>query len=358
MPNVAADDVREMAQRNHLAVTIEPPGDDEAPPTLLQNPERVAGAEGCVTFYITPGYHSWDPTTVVFFSFSLFFAMIISDAGYGLFMAVLLGIFWRKFGEHDAGPRIRNLLVGIVSATVIYGVLVGSYFGLEPAAGTPLDWLRLRIGGKSMLHKDNQNAMMVIAVAIGVAHLSLANLMSALQSRKNLRWLGHLGWAMLMIGAFLVGSGMMTQIKLLNTIGVGLACVGGISILLCSSDRPLFTLSLKTHAMRLADGVMQVTNLSKALGDVLSYLRLFALGLASAKLAITFNGLAGGVYEKGGIGILLALVILLVGHGINFLLCLMGGVVHGLRLNCIEFFNWGLSQEGYAFEPFKKKANR
>ena len=91
---------------------------------------------------------------------------------------------------------------------------------------------------------------------------------------------------------------------------------------------------------------------------MLSYLRLFALGLASAKLAITFNDLAGGIYEKGGIGILLAFVILLVGHGINFLLCLMGGVVHGLRLNCIEFFNWGLSQEGYAFEPFKKKANR
>ena len=179
MPNVAADDVREMAQRNGLAVTIEPPGDDEAPPTLLQNPERVAGAEGCVTFYITPGYHTWDPTTVVFFSFSLFFAMIISDAGYGLFMAVLLAIAWRKFGEHEAGPRIRNLLVGIVSATVIYGVMVGSYFGLEPAAGSPLDWLRVRIGGKPML--DNQNAMMVIAVAIGVAHLSLANLMSALQ---------------------------------------------------------------------------------------------------------------------------------------------------------------------------------
>jgi len=161
-----------------------------------------------------------------------------------------------------------------------------------------------------------------------------------------------------MIGAFLIGSGMMTKIELLHTIGVGLASAGGISILLFSSDRPLLTFSPKTHALRLVDGVMQVTNLSKAFGDVLSYLRLFALGLASAKLAITFNDLAGSIYEKGGIGILLALVILLVGHGINFLLCLMGGVVHGLRLNCIEFFNWGLSQEGYAFQPFKKKANR
>ena len=146
---------------------------------------------------------------------------------------------------------------------------------------------------------ENQNAMMVIAVAIGVAHLSLANLMSAFHTRKNLRWLGHLGWAMLMIGAFLIGSGMMTEIELLRTIGVGLASVGGISILLFSSDRPLLTFSPKTHAMRLVDGVMQVTNLSKAFGDVLSYLRLFALGLASAKLAITFNDLAGGMLREG-----------------------------------------------------------
>ncbi len=239
---------------------------------------------------------------------------------------------------------------------MIYGVLVGSYFGVEPPAGSLLDWLRVRIGGKPML--ENQNAMMVIAVAIGIAHLSLANVINAFCDRKHLRWLGHLGWAMLMIGGFLLLSGKFIELPALTTIGLGLASLGGICILFFSSNRPLLTLDWKQYGMRMVDGVMQVTNLSKAFGDVLSYLRLFALGLASAKLAITFNGLAGGAYDKGGIGILLAIVILLVGHGINFLLGLMGGVVHGLRLNCIEFFNWGLNQEGYAFQPFNKKANR
>ncbi len=105
MPVVAADDVREMANRNNLAVIIEPPREDEAPPTLLHNPDRVAGAEGCVTFYITPGYHTWDPTTVVFYSFSLFFAMIIADAGYGFFMACLLALSWQKIVRTNTGSR-------------------------------------------------------------------------------------------------------------------------------------------------------------------------------------------------------------------------------------------------------------
>ena len=356
MPAAAADDVRVLAHRNHLALTIEPPGEDEEPPTLLENPERVAGAEGCVTFYITPGYHAWDPTTVVFFSFSLFFAMIIADAGYGFFMAGILAIAWLRIGRHRSGRRIRGLLVGIVSATIIYGVLVGSYFGVEPAKGSLLDALRIRIGGRPMM--ENQNAMMTIAVAIGVAHLSLANVLSAFRDRKQLRWVGHLGWAMLMIGAFLFGSGLLLEIEPLRLVGIGLAGLGGIGILFFSSERPLLSADWKVQAMRLVDGVMQVTNLSKAFGDVLSYLRLFALGLASAQLAITFNGLASGAFERGGIGILVAMLILVAGHAINFLLGLMGGVVHGLRLNCIEFFNWGLSQEGYAFQPFRKKANR
>ncbi len=356
MPTVAAADVRALAERNQLAVTIEPPGEDDVPPTLLENPERVAGAESCVTFYITPAYHAWDPTTIVFFSFSLFFAMIISDAGYGFFMAVILTLFWRQIGMHKSGRRIRNLLLGIVSATIIYGVLIGSYFGVQPATGSLPDLLRIRIDGQPMM--ENQNAMMAIAVAIGVAHLSLANVLAACRDRKQLRWVGHLGWAMLMIGAFLIGWAVLMELESLRVIGVGLASLAGIGILFFSSDRPLLSADWKVHGMRLVDGLMQLTNLSKAFGDVLSYLRLFALGLASAQLALTFNGLASGALEKGGIGVLLAMVILVAGHGINFLLALMGGVVHGLRLNCIEFFNWGLNQEGYAFQPFRKKANR
>lgn len=355
IPQSAVHDVIKLAQQHRLAAILAEPRADESPPTLLKNPERIAGAEKLVTFYITPGYQAWDPTPVVFLSFSLFFAMIIADAGYGLIMALLLALTWRRFAQHRTGGRIRALLIGITSATIAYGVLVGSYFGTEPQSGTTLDSLRVRLDGKPMM--ENQNAMMVIAVAIGVLHLALANTIVAIRKRGKLRSLGHFGWALVMVGAFLLGMGSYAQIETLVASGATMAGIGGLGILLFSSERPWWTLDWKAHGMRLVDGLMQITNVSKAFGDVLSYLRLFALGLASAQLAITFNSMASGVYQRGGIGILFAILILIVGHGINFLLGLVGGVVHGLRLNCIEFFNWGLSQEGYAFQPFRKRTN-
>ena len=353
-PRAAVQDVCALAARHQAAVTHLPASEADQPPTLLKNPERIAGAEGCVTFYITPGYHSWDPTGIVYFSFSLFFAMIVADAGYGLLLAGLLVLLWRKLSRSESGRRFRDLLAGIVVCTIAYGVVLGSYFGVEPAPGTLLNSLMVRIDGEPLM--NHQTIMMVLAVAIGVLHLSVANLVSAWQRRRSFRCLGHLGWAVVMVGGFLFGIGRFQEIEPLVQLGTALVPGGAAAVLLFSSERPLFTLRPMTHLGRLVDGVMQCANVSKAFGDALSYLRLFALGLASAQLAVTFNGLASDAAQVGGVGVLLALLILLVGHGINFLLGLMGGVVHGLRLNCIEFFNWSLTDEGFPFQPFKKKA--
>ena len=90
-------------------------------------------------------------------------------------------------------------------------------------------------------------------------------------------------------------------------------------------------------------------------GDVLSYLRLCALGLSSAKLAETFNSLARGAWDNAGVGVIAAIAIVILGHTLNLLLGIMSGVVHGLRLNCIEFFKWSLPEEGYLFTAFAKK---
>jgi V/A-type H+-transporting ATPase subunit I len=115
---------------------------------------------------------------------------------------------------------------------------------------------------------------------------------------------------------------------------------------------------LRSVLLRLLDGMRALTGVTRVFGDVLSYLRLFALGLASASLALTFNDLAQQASQVRGMGLLFAILILLVGHLLNLLLALMSGVVHGLRLNYIEFYNWALSGEGYAFQPFKKKESR
>lgn len=107
---------------------------------------------------------------------------------------------------------------------------------------------------------------------------------------------------------------------------------------------------------RMMGGLLGLARITNAFGDVLSYLRLFALGLASASLALTFNGLAGDVVEAlPGVGVLFAFFILVIGHAVNLALAIMSGFVHGLRLNVIEFFNWGLPEEGRPFQPFARK---
>lgn len=133
--------------------------------------------------------------------------------------------------------------------------------------------------------------------------------------------------------------------------------LGGLLVLLFTSDRP-FSFTPAHLLGRLVDGLKGVTGVSKVFGDVLSYLRLFALGLASIKLAEAFNGLAATSFASSGLGILLGVLTLVVGHGINFAMGIMSGVVHGLRLNLIEFFNWSLPEDGEQFRAFEKKASK
>ena len=125
-------------------------------------------------------------------------------------------------------------------------------------------------------------------------------------------------------------------------------------MLLFSSDEP-FSLAPKKLFVRLVAGVKGATQLTKAFGDVLSYLRLFALGLAAFKLAEVFNGMAASAFEIKGVGLLLGVLILIVGHGLNFVMGIMSGVVHSLRLNLIEFLSWSLTEEGRPFAAFVKK---
>ena len=166
-----------------------------------------------------------------------------------------------------------------------------------------------------------------------------------------------------MLGGLVAGVGSFADIgesaaERASSFG-GLLLVGGLAtVFLFSSQRPLFSFSLKNHALRFVDGLQGLTGISSLFGDVLSYLRLFALGLAGGKLSATFNDLAASAWESAGFGVILAILIAVLGHTLNLVLSIMSGVVHGLRLNCIEFFKWGLPEEGYSFKTFAKKARQ
>lgn len=374
VPEKSISAIESFATQHRLAYTIEPPAPSDAPPTLLTNPRAVSGAEGAVTFYMTPSYTAWDPTWLMYVSFSLFFAMIMADAGYGIVMAVILAVMTKKLRASEGGRRIYGLLVAIVTLTILYGVVIGSYFGASPSEGGLLDRLVWKRNGSSIM--NDQASMMLIAASIGVFHLMIANLISAWNARGRSRALGYVGWASALVGGLVMAIAKLTSPPLVAWIasqtgsGEGelsalfwqAGCTGlavGLGMIFCfSSERPLLSSSAKDWLWRPLEGLMGLTNISKAFGDSLSYLRLFALGLASAQLAVTFNGLASKAMEMTGVGILLGSLIFLVGHTLNLALGVVGGVVHGLRLNCIEFFSWSLTDEGYPFRAFCKKADR
>jgi len=344
VPHSRAADVLDFAERRGLACTVEDPGLGENPPVLLENPPRLSAGEDLVAFFQLPGYRDWDPSIVVFVSFALFFAMILSDAGYAAVLAVCLAFLWKRMGRTASGKRMRSLAASIVGGSVAYGVLVGSYFGLAPTEGSPL-------GSLKILEINDFDAMMKLSVMVGGLHVALANLMVAWNRRDSSTALAPIGWIIILasgLGLMLLGldSGFAT-------VAWWVIGAGGTCILLFSSERPMRRVI--DILWRMWDGLKAVMGLSGAFGDVLSYLRLFALGLSSASLAVTFNQLAVQAMDTPGIGLLFGLAILLLGHALNIILAIISGVVHGLRLNLIEFYNWGVSGEGDTFRAFRKK---
>jgi V/A-type H+/Na+-transporting ATPase subunit I len=348
-PGESVAALRQFADGRQLALIIEQPGPQETPPTLLHNRPALRGGEGLVTFYRTPGYHMWDPSKAVFFAFAVFFAMIFSDAGYGLVLGLILLVTWKRLGRSNGGRDLRDLILALVVGSIIYGVLVGTYFGVRPPAGS---WL----ASLHVLDPEDQRLMMWIAIGMGVAHLTFANLVTAWRRRRTPMALSAVGWACIILGGFCLGLGKSRSgLERLATVGLAGLGLGGLLVLVFSSERPI-NLTPKALFGRLTDGLKATTSLSKVFGDVLSYLRLFALGLASVKLAEAFNDLAGRSFASRGAWILLGLLVLIVGHGINFAMGIMSGLVHGLRLNAIEFFNWSLPEEGEQFRIFARKA--
>lgn len=334
--------LRKYAAMKQLLFSEENPNHDDTPPTLLTNPSNLNSGEDLVNFYMTPGYRTWDPSSSVFFSFSLFFAMILADAGYATLIGIGLLLFWGKLGRSKSGARYRPLLLTIVIFSCIFGILVGSYFGISPNAASFLGRLHI-------LSIHNTKMMMALCIVIGSLHIIFANLMNAKRFNRFVDALSSIGWAGIVSGGLVYAAGGFFTLTPAKTIGLAVMVFSALLIVIFSAKEG-------NVFVRLVKGLMALTKVTSAFGDILSYLRLFALGLASASLASSFNTMASHIRSNvPEVGLLFALLILLFGHGLNILLGIAGGLIHGLRLNVIEFFNWGLQEDGKLFQPLNKK---
>lgn len=337
-------DLEALAKARGLALLAEAPVPEDRPPTLLRAPRGLASASDLTAFYTSPGYRSWDPSLVVFVSFALFFAMILADAGYAALIGAATALFWGRLGRSESGRHLRVLLAVLAGTSFAYGVLAGSYFGLAPPPRSLAAWL-------DRIDVTDFGTMMRVSVGVGALHLTVAHAAAVWLSRGALGGaLAPLGW----IAAIWGGMALWIGGESAADWGGGLLAAGLVAVFAgaaAASNGPE-----GGWLRRLLAGLQGLSGVTRQFGDLLSYLRLFALGLASASLAATFNGLAADIRASTpGLGLLLGLLVLFFGHGVTFLLGIMSGVVHGLRLNYIEFFGWGLTEEGYPFRPFAKK---
>jgi len=309
-------------------------------PVLLSNTSPFDSGEDLVKVYSHPNYTDFDPSGIVLCLFVVFYGMIIGDAGYG-FTLLGLNVFlhWKVKSDSPLWIRFRRLNYFLALSVICFGLISVSYFGIVIPPDNPLNKLLLLNFGTL----EGQNFVMLVTILLGMAHISLALAIKFFRAKD----LPSLGWIVVIwAGYFVVTSNMEKGI--INPVAKWIMIAGFGIIVLFSSTH-------KNVIIRVLVGINASLGVIQLFADVLSYMRLFALGLATMYMCQTFNMLANMAYQAlpPYIGFLPAVLILIVGHGINLVLGVMGGVVHGLRLNFLEWYRWCFEGDGLPFKPFK-----
>lgn len=324
---------------------------EDNPPIKLKNNWFVRMFEPLTDMYGRPDYNEFDPTPYISVFFLLFFAMCMGDAGYGLLLFIA-GLLLRKVESfRSLAPLVTTLGVG----TFVVGIVMHTFFGVDISA---LPWIPSWLKAVMITGTiAGFEAQMVLSLVIGVIHLCLAMIVKTVYATRNRGFLGSLGvwgWTLLIVGGVVVGTLAIFSLlppTVTKWIIIGLGVVSALGIFLFNDIN-------RNPLKNIGSGLWETYNtVTGLLGDVLSYLRLYALGLAGGMLGKAFNDIAAMTLGDGSIGpgwFFFALI-LIVGHALNLAMCCLGAFVHPLRLNFLEFFkNSGYDGKGRAYQPVKK----
>ena len=350
IPEPARGTFAAAVHENSWGALLREPADGEIPPTLIDPPKLFRPVTALFSgLGIAPAYTESDVSVPFFCYFTIFFAMLVGDGGYGALILALTIFGWFKTRNQRTlvAKSWLTLLTVFSSATVLWGLLSNTWFG----AGIPwcADWPTVK-----WLADPSYKNMMLLCFTIGVSHLMIARIWTGITIINDRRCFAQFGWAGVVLFMYLVTNSIVGIFSGIPTwafwmFGVSLVLVFGFTL---KGDE------LKTRGVELG---MLPLNIMSALGDVISYVRLFAVGLASVKVAENFNDMALSIFNctdmiwlkpVTAIGMIL---VLLIGHGLNFAMAGLSILVHAVRLNTLEFSNHkGVTWAGYAFSPFRK----
>lgn len=325
------------------------PDDSDNVPVLLKDNKFTRIIKPLFDFLgIVPGYHELDVSAAILVFFTIFYAVIIGDAGYGI-VFLLLALFGKiAAGKRPALKTPARLLTVLSVATIVWGALCGSWFSMQHIPGTDRAFPALECLRDFSGDSAKQANVQFFCFILAVAQLSTGRIWKALRER-NWRSTGeHLGWILIIWGNFfltlrlIVYPGDFPQ-YMYYFYGVGLLLV------MCCGVR----------WNQVVDVFQFPFNIIGSFTDVLSYIRLFAVGLAGACIAGSFNNMAYDVCQISKYMLPAGIVVVLIGHVLNLCLGMLSVLVHAVRLNTLEFSNHtGISWSGQSFKAFKKTTNK
>ena len=329
--------------------------EEDNPPIKLKNNWFTRQFEAFTGMYGMPVYSEFDPTSIVALFYLLFFAMCLGDAGYGivlLLFGLMLNKGWVKFAMFEG---LGNIIAILGAGTIVVGTLLGTFFGISmaDAAWVPEFLKNIMIVGEVEVPGMGMfNIQMLLALAIGVFHICLAMTVKAIGYTKRFGFRANVstwGWLLLIVGGIILailGVGKLISPEAIKwaVIVIGTVSALGIYIFNTPGQNPLINIGA---------GLWDTYNMATGiLGDVLSYIRLFALGLAGGMLGQAFNNLAEMVRGDNILTWIPFVLILLFGHVLNVLMSSLGAFVHPLRLTFVEYFkNAGYEGKGAAYNP-------
>ena len=336
------------------------PEKEDATPIKLHNNWFVKLFEPLTGMYGWPNYNEFDPTPILGPCFLLFFALCIGDCGYGLMLTLIGYLIYKGKLKIEMFDGLGGIIMALGVGSTVVGYLMGTFFGLDiyraewfPESAKAVMFNNLGVNGKI----GEYDVMMVLALVIGVVHIILAMTIKAISYTKRNGFRATVstwGWLLLIVGGICTAILAMTFSLPTEVVKWTLIAIGGISAL----GIFVFNTPGRNPLINIGAGLWDTYGMTTGLlGDVLSYIRLYALGLAGGMLGAAFNQLGTQVLgENPNVGTWIGFILIVTfGHVLNLLMACLGAFVHPLRLSFVEYFkNAGYEGTGKLYTPFKK----
>ena len=349
IPESLVGGLKSSAHDSGWGLLVREPAKGEVPPTLINPPKFVKPVKALFEgLGIAPAYDEADVSVPFMCYFSLFFAMLVGDGAYGVIFLVATLFGWRRFSRFGQAmtPQAVATRSWLMQMTVFslatsgWGLLSNTWVGAQ--IPWCKDWPTVKwLSGAGAPAGHEYDNMMFLCFTIGVSHLMLARLWNGVCKMNDRSCLGEFGWAGIVLFMYILTNSI---VGIFGGVPTWAYWMFGVSFL---------TVFIQAKGM---DKGMLFLNTMSVLGDIISYVRLFAVGLASVKVAENFNGMALDLGLPIWLKWIPLVLILLVGHGLNLAMAGLSVLVHAVRLNTLEFSNHkGISWAGYAFRPFGRK---